>query len=129
VSSSPAPAGAAAAILDLGTGGGAIALALAAFYVQAAVTAVDVSDEALALARENAVSLGLDARTRLLRSDWFAAVEPDARFDLIVANPPYLSELERRHAAEVREHEPRVALSPVGRNEALAHIIAETRGF
>jgi release factor glutamine methyltransferase len=124
----PAPP---ATILDLGTGGGAIALALAAFYAQAAVTAVDVSEAALALARENAVALGLDGRTRLLRSDWFAAVEAGARFDLIVANPPYLSELEAAATLpEVREHEPRVALSP-GREgtEALAHIIAEAPRF
>ena len=119
------------AILDLGTGGGAIALALAAFYPQAAVTGVDASEEALALARENAVALGLDGRTRLLRSDWFAALEPDARFDLIVANPPYLSEAEATATLpEVREHEPRAALSP-GREgtEALAHILAEAPRF
>jgi release factor glutamine methyltransferase len=124
----PAPP---AAILDLGTGGGAIALALAAFYGQAVVTALDVSEESLALARENAAALGLDGRTRLLRSDWFAALEPDARFDLIVANPPYLSELETAATMpEVREHEPRVALSP-GREgtEALAHILAEAPRF
>jgi release factor glutamine methyltransferase len=118
-------------ILDLGTGGGAIALALAAFYAQAAVTALDVSEEALALARENASALGLDGRTRFLRSDWWAALEPEARFDLIVANPPYLSELETAATApEVREHEPRVALSPgSGGTEALAHIIAEAPRF
>jgi release factor glutamine methyltransferase len=119
------------AILDLGTGGGAIALALAAFYAQAAVTAIDVSEDSLALARENAVALGLDGRLRLLRSDWFAALEPDARFDLIVANPPYLSESEAAATLpEVREHEPRAALSPgrVG-TEALAHLIAEAPRF
>lgn len=114
-------------ILDLGTGSGAIALALAAFYPLAMVTGVDSSAEALALARENAVALGLEARTRLLASDWFSALDPGARFDLIVANPPYLSEEETAvAAAEVRAFEPRTALSP-GRDgtEALAHILAE----
>jgi release factor glutamine methyltransferase len=114
-------------ILDLGTGSGAIALALAAFYPLAMVTGVDSSAEALALARENAVALGLEARTRLLASNWFAALEPGAKFELIVANPPYLSEEETAvAAAEVRAFEPRTALSP-GRDgtEALAHILAE----
>jgi release factor glutamine methyltransferase len=124
-------AAAPATILDLGTGGGAIALALATFYSQALVTALDVSEEALALARENAAALGLEGRTRLLRSDWFAALEADARFDLIVANPPYLSESETAATLpEVRGHEPPGALSPGGKGtEALMAIIANALPF
>jgi len=120
-----------AAILDLGTGCGAIALGLAAFYADALVTAVDVSADALALAGENAGLLGLAGRTRLLRSDWFAALEPGVRFDLIVANPPYLSDQETAAAPpEVREHEPRVALSSgVDGLDALNRIIAEAPRF
>ena len=120
-----------AAVLDLGTGGGAIALALAAFYPGVAVTALDVSEEALALARENAAALGLAARVRLLRSDWFAALEPEARFDLVVANPPYLSAGETAAATrEVREHEPRIALTPgPDGSEALRRIVAESPRF
>ena len=114
-------------ILDLGTGGGAIALALAAFYPQAAVTGLEVSAEALALARENAAALGLDGRVRFLESDWFTALEPGERFDLIVANPPYLSEAEMAATApEVRGYEPRVALSPgPDGGEALVRILEE----
>jgi len=105
----PAPP---ATILDLGTGGGAIALALAAFYPAAVVTALDASADALALAQENAAALGVAARVRFLRSDWFAALESDARFELIAANPPYLSDAELAAAApEVRAHEPRTALA------------------
>jgi release factor glutamine methyltransferase len=116
-----------AAVLDLGTGSGAIALGLAAFFSSAMVTALDVSEEALALARENAEALGLSGRVRLLHSDWFAALDPAARFDLIVANPPYLSARETAASLpEVREHEPRVALSSGADGpEALVHIIAE----
>lgn len=114
-------------ILDLGTGCGAIALALAAFYPQATVTGLDLSAEAVALARENAAELGLEARTRFSVSDWFTALEPGARFDLIAANPPYLSEAETAATApEVRGHEPPVALSPgPDGTEALARILAE----
>jgi release factor glutamine methyltransferase len=124
----PAPP---ATILDLGTGSGAIALGLAAFYPNAAVTALDVSGAALDLARENAEALGLAGRTRLLCSDWFAALEPGARFDLIVANPPYLSEQETAAAMpEVRGHEPLVALaSGADGMTALTRIITEAPLF
>jgi len=118
-------------ILDLGTGCGAIALGLAAFYPEAAVTALDVSEAALDLARENAEALGLSGRTRLLCSDWFAALEPGVRFELIVANPPYLSEQETAAAMpEVRGHEPHVALSSGADGmTALTRIITEAPPF
>lgn len=98
-------------ILDLGTGSGALALALAKAFPEAKVTAVDMSEDALALARENAGSLGLSERVEFLRSDWFAAVPGGARFELIVANPPYLTETELvETAVEVRAFEPHSAL-------------------
>ncbi len=99
-------------ILDLGTGSGAIALALARHFPTSAVTAVDLSAEALALARENATAAGLAERVTLVRSNWFADVPPALRFDLIVANPPYLSAEETAEAApEVKAHEPAAALT------------------
>ena len=101
-----------AQVLDLGTGSGAIALTLAAAFPNAQVTAVDVSDDALALAAENAESTGLTGRVRWLRSSWFEALAPDARFDLVVSNPPYLSAEETAETSpEVRQHEPAGALT------------------
>ncbi len=122
----PAPP---ATVLDLGTGCGAIALSLAAHYPAAAVTAVDLSADALTLARENAAQLGLTSRVRFLASDWFDALGPDECYDLVVANPPYLSAGELAAAApEIREHEPALALSPGPEGwEALIRIIAGAR--
>lgn len=117
-------------ILDLGTGSGAIALALAKAWPEAAVTAVDKSADALALARENAVATGLDARVTMLHSDWFAAVPSGGTFELIIANPPYLSDEETAATApEVKDFEPRAALSagPDGAAD-LKRIIREARG-
>ena len=103
--------GAALRVLDLGTGSGALALALAKAWPSARVTAVDASEEALALARENAVALGLAERVEFLKSNWFAALPADAVFDLIVSNPPYLTEAELAAAEpEVRLHDPWAAL-------------------
>ena len=114
-----------AAILDLGTGTGALALALARQFPAAKVTAVDVSREALALAAENAATSAMAERVSFLESDWFAGLPGEAKFGLIVANPPYLSTAEVAETApEVRGFEPRGALTsgPTGL-EALDVII------
>ena len=118
-------------ILDLGTGSGAIALALATNFPGAFVTAVDQSNAALELARENTAALGLEARVTLFVSDWYSAVPIGAQFDLIVANPPYLSEEETDAAQpEVKDHEPRMALAAAANGTAaLARIIAESRAW
>jgi release factor glutamine methyltransferase len=99
-------------ILDLGTGGGAIALALAKAYPLSRVTAIDASAEALSLAAENAESTGLGGQVTFVESDWFERLPEGGTFDLIVANPPYLSAEETAAAPpEVREHEPPAALT------------------
>ena len=77
-------------ILDLGTGSGAIAVTLAKLRPQALITAVDVSPDALAIARQNAARLGTD-NIRFIASDWFQALDPASQFDLIIANPPYIA--------------------------------------
>jgi release factor glutamine methyltransferase len=115
-------------ILDLGTGGGAIALALARAFPQASVTAVDASAEALSLAVENASSTGLSDRVSFSRSDWFSGLPEGETYDLIVSNPPYLSEEELGASEpEVRDFEPSAALaSGDGGFADLARIIRES---
>ena len=117
-----------ARILDLGTGSGALALALAKAYPQSQVTAVDKSPAALALAGENTQANGFAERVRLLESDWFSAVPAGEQFDLIVANPPYLSDEEMSATeSEVRDFEPAMALSAgPDSSAALAYIIAQS---
>ena len=98
-------------ILDLGTGSGAIALALASRYSDAEVTATDQSEDAITLAKENALALNLSSRVTFIKGNWFEPLDEDARFDLIVSNPPYLTEAEMQTAEpEVINHEPHNAL-------------------
>ena len=75
-------------VLDLGTGSGAIALAIAKERLRCHVTAVDISSDALAVARDNAQSLRL-SNTEFLQGDWFSPLAA-RRFQLIVSNPPYV---------------------------------------
>ena len=97
-------------VLDLGVGSGAILLAILAERPAGKGLGVDLSDEALAVARENAANLGLAGRVALLRGDWTRGLD-DAGFDLVVANPPYVRSAEiAALAPEVRDHEPRLAL-------------------
>ncbi len=96
-------------ILDIGTGSGAIAIALAHHLPQAQITALDLSPEALAIARENAQSNSV--QIRFLESDLLAAVADEPPFDAIVSNPPYIptSDAPTLHP-QVRDHEPSTAL-------------------
>ncbi|HEY7369510.1 MAG TPA: peptide chain release factor N(5)-glutamine methyltransferase [Thermoanaerobaculia bacterium] len=97
-------------ILDCGTGGGIIAVTCALERPTARVTALDISLPALALARRNAQRHGVLPRLSLLASDWLSALR-DVRFDLVVANPPYLAADEEKNLSPtVRDHDPRLAL-------------------
>jgi release factor glutamine methyltransferase len=97
-------------ILDLGVGSGAILLAILAERPAARGLGVDVSSEALAVARDNAARLGLAGRAAFLRSDWTTGLESES-FDLVVANPPYIPTAQIATLdPEVREHEPLAAL-------------------
>lgn len=97
-------------VLDLGVGSGALILAILAERPKAKGLGVDVSEEALAVARDNAAQLGLAGRAALLRGDWTYGLD-EAAFDLVVANPPYIptAEIETLEP-EVRDYEPRLAL-------------------
>lgn len=104
------PEGAPWRVLDLGVGSGAILLALLAERPAARGLGIDVSEEALAVARDNAAHLGLAGRTALLRGDWTAGLDK-AGFDLVVSNPPYIAtDVIPTLEPEVRDHEPRLAL-------------------
>ena len=94
-------------ILDIGTGSGILAITLALELPHATVTATDISAPALAVARQNARSLGAD-RVRFATSDLFANLE-DAPFDCILSNPPYVATGELLEA-QVRDYEPAAAL-------------------
>lgn len=97
-------------ICDVCTGSGAIALALAQARKTAQVWATDISPEALGWARRNASQLGL-AQVTLLLGDLFAPLGAEKDFDLVTANPPYVSPAEYvALSPEVRDYEPRLAL-------------------
>lgn len=99
-------------VLDCGTGSGALLLAVLANLPAAEGVGIDRSTDALAVAADNAVRLGLDSRTRMLLADWDSPGWQDALggpFDLILANPPYV-ESDAALAQSVSAHEPAGAL-------------------
>jgi release factor glutamine methyltransferase len=96
-------------VLDLGTGSGAIGLTLASEWPDAQLVASDLSKTALDVARQNAIKLGVIQRCQFVNSDWFHSLE--GQFDLIVSNPPYISEGEMALLSrEVKNHDPSLAL-------------------
>lgn len=110
-------------VLDLGTGSGCLAVTLALELAGAHVVAVDRSAAALAVARANAARLGATVECRA--SDWYGALAANERFDVIVANPPYIAGADPHLGEGDLRYEPRGALTPGGDGlEALRHIIA-----
>lgn len=98
-------------MLDVGTGCGAIAVTLAAELSRVQVLAADLSAGALAVARENARLLGVAGRVLFVRADGYSALKRGDRFDVVVSNPPYVSEMEWDSLPrEVRGFEPSGAL-------------------
>jgi release factor glutamine methyltransferase len=115
------PEGEVRSVLDLGTGSGAIALAIASERPRAHVTGIDVSEKALAVAMNNSRALGL-SRIDWRLGSWFDAV-PGKRFDVIAANPPYVSSTDP--ALTLLAAEPTLALTPGPTGlEALDAIVA-----
>jgi release factor glutamine methyltransferase len=97
-----------ARILDVGTGSGVIALSLAAQIADAEVHGVDISDDALALAAENAHRAELSGRVKFYRSDLLLAIE--GAFDLIVANLPYVPAADRETVSREVRRDPELAV-------------------
>lgn len=100
-------------VLDLGTGSGILAVTLAAEWPDALAVAVDISEDALAIAAKNALAHSVTERIQFELSDWFDAV--GGVFDLIVSNPPYIAAHEMGDLSpDVRNWEPFLALTPGG---------------
>lgn len=98
-------------ILDIGTGSGIIAVTIAKQAPKVSVVATDISEKALAVAKQNAEKHGVSERIEFAVGDLFEAVPRGSQFDVIVSNPPYIAQSERPLMdAHVIEHEPHVAL-------------------
>lgn len=99
-----------AKVLDMCTGSGAIAIALKTLRSDCQVTGSDISERALEVAKENVKSCGVDVK--LIHGDLFENIDQEEEFDLIVSNPPYVTNSEYEELMpEVKEHEPRLALT------------------
>ena len=112
VSEGLAPEAAKVSALDFGTGSGCLAIAIAVNCPPARVTGLDISERALAVARQNAARHKVDERVELVLGDGLGTVPSGAQFDLVAANPPYIPSAEISDLEpEVREYDPHVALN------------------
>ena len=97
-------------ILDLCTGSGCLAIIAADMFPNAHVDAVDISHEALEVAKRNVADYDLQSRISLYKSDLFDGL-PDKRYDLIISNPPYVNDASMKKLPQEYKHEPQLALA------------------
>lgn len=112
-----------ASVLDLGAGSGAIALSIASAAPLASVIATDQSPEALAIAKQNVLSLALSAQIQFAQGSWYEAVSPQDQFDVIVSNPPYIASQDPHLDQGDLRFEPESALTDYGSGLSCLEII------
>lgn len=97
-------------ILDLCTGSGAIAISLAKYIENSQITALDISDEALEIAKKNAKMNEVENKITFVKSNLFERIE-DEKYDIIVSNPPYIKEIKIKLLEKQVQKEPKIALN------------------
>ncbi|MBU8934728.1 MAG: peptide chain release factor N(5)-glutamine methyltransferase [candidate division Zixibacteria bacterium] len=111
-------------ILDMGVGSGVVSVTLANELENCSIVAADISNEALEIAQQNTKELGGTDRIKFLQSDFFSSIDSTERFDLILSNPPYISEEEYRDLPPEVLADPKVSLVADDDGlSAIAHII------
>ncbi|PTN11309.1 [protein release factor]-glutamine N5-methyltransferase [Nitrosomonas aestuarii] len=116
-------------ILDLGTGSGAVAITIAKHRPRSHVTAIDLSHDAIAIAKWNAQNLAA-GNIRITQSNWFEKLVADKSFDLIVSNPPYVAQNDPHLQRGDLRFEPDIALSTHENGLAcIRHIIATSAAY
>jgi ribosomal protein L3 glutamine methyltransferase len=115
--------------LDMCTGSGCLAILTALAFPYAHIDAVDISDDALAVARRNVANYGMDEQVRLVQSDLFASLK-GARYDIIISNPPYVNSASMKNLPDEYRQEPQLALA--SGDDGLDHIrviLRESRNY
>jgi len=98
-------------VLDIGTGSGAISISLAKYLKNSEIVSIDISAEALDVAKENALLNGVSDKIKFIKSDLFENLTDEGKFDIIVSNPPYIKSKEIEELqVEIKGHEPNLAL-------------------
>ena len=97
-------------LIDVGTGSGNIAIAIAKHWQHCRIQAIDISDDALAVARENASQHKVSDRLDFVKSDLFENIDAARQFDFVISNPPYIAIDDPEVAPDVKNHEPQIAL-------------------
>ena len=112
--------------IDIGTGSGCISISLATYINDISICAIDISPEALDIAKKNVKKHNLEQRVQLIKSNVFESYDSNNKVDIIVSNPPYISKLDvETLMIEVIGHEPRMALTDEGDGLAFYRKISE----